>query len=415
MLLFITLTQHPLSNAEGNEELKVKTISTGGYHTCALDLNDKLRCWGSNNYGQLGIQSKKTDSILSPKENHSPFKDIKVTQVALGQNHSCVLTESGDAYCAGLNSSCQVGYDTGFSCTVRMPVQSTPILFGEPIIQIAAGVENTCAIGSSNKMKCWGSNSAGQLGNNGYSFNSISQPTDFIALDNVTQISVGALNVCALLKDYSVRCWGDNLLYETGYPDLLSLRISQPRPDPVPLMDCEGEDKTCLENTPQQISLHMFSTCSLFKEGQLKCWGNNPSHSLGFRTKNRSKISSAEPIPSSFLPAFKEPIKQISLGGDGKSKLFSCALFVSGKMKCWGDNTYGQLGYGDTISTKTPPSKYIEIESVKSISTGNNHTCAILEDDRLKCWGDNRYGQLGYGDTSERHAPSDEFVELLSR
>ncbi len=87
----------------------------------------------------------------------------------------------------------------------------------------------------------------------------------------------------------------------------------------------------------------------------------------------------------------------------------SCALFKSGVVKCWGNNDVGQLGLGDArhrgdalndMGDALPPVNLSR--AAKAIAAGGNHTCALLDDNTVKCWGDNFGGQLGLGDTLNR-------------
>ena len=80
----------------------------------------------------------------------------------------------------------------------------------------------------------------------------------------------------------------------------------------------------------------------------------------------------------------------------------TCALLASGEVKCWGYNTYGQLGNGTTTNSSTPVSV---VMSAAAIATGGYHSCALLQNGSMQCWGYNIYGQLGDGTTTNRSSP----------
>ena len=110
-----------------------------------------------------------------------------------------------------------------------------------------------------------------------------------------------------------------------------------------------------------------------------------------------------------FVPTGSEKIIQIALGS-----FHNCALFESGRIKCWGRNDHGQLGYGDTQTRNKPSEKFVPTGSTKiiKISLGDGHTCALFEGGFIKCWGKNDQGQLGYGDTLDRDKPPEEYLKL---
>ena len=91
--------------------------------------------------------------------------------------------------------------------------------------------------------------------------------------------------------------------------------------------------------------------------------------------------------------------KSLSLGGE-----HTCAILNDDSIKCWGAGHYGQLGYGDASSRTSPEATSIDLGTgmtAKAISLGQHHTCATLNDDSIKCFGKNNLGQLGYGDTAQ--------------
>ena len=99
----------------------------------------------------------------------------------------------------------------------------------------------------------------------------------------------------------------------------------------------------------------------------------------------------------------------------------TCAVLNDDTVKCWGLNDYGQLGYGDTnyrgdaneMGDNLPTVDLGSGKSIKSLVAGFVHTCAVLNDDTVKCWGRNTYGQLGYGDTNDRGDEANEMGDNL--
>jgi alpha-tubulin suppressor-like RCC1 family protein len=205
-----------------------------------------------------------------------------------------------------------------------------------------------------------------------------------------------------------VKCWGDNSSGQLGIGDL-SRRG-----------DNAGEMGTALpaiafppQTAPFAISAGADTSCALFGGKTLRCWGMNTAGQAGIG--DMSYDPGSGPGEMSTLPT-------VDLGASGGVGEVSgggghiCALLVEGDVKCWGFNESGQLGLGDTRMRGGSPSEMgdglpavaLGSHHVLSIASGAEHSCALLDDHTVKCWGENGDGQLGQGDKANRGTrPSD--------
>ncbi len=347
-------------------------IAGGETHSCALMNDGTAKCWGWNNYGQLGNGTKDSSS--------TPVKVSDLTnaiQISLGDNHSCAVLSDGTAKCWGYNNKGQLGDNT--TADKLTPVK---VLGLANAVQIALGGYHTCALLRDGKAKCWGNNNRGQLGDGTTTHRS--KPVAVLVLTNAVQIALGENHSCAVLLDGTAKCWGWNKYGQLGNG------TGTQRNTPVAVLE--------LTNAIQ-ISLGGYHSCALLRDGTAKCWGRNGNGQLGASTTQTCGTAN---IPCSSTPVAVDGLTnavQIALGFH-----HSCAVLRDGTAKCWGWNAYGQLGNGSTTDRYTPVA-VSGLTNAVQISLGDNHSCAVLSDGTAKCWGRNASGRLGDGHTTDRSTP----------
>jgi alpha-tubulin suppressor-like RCC1 family protein len=243
---------------------------------------------------------------------------------------------------------------------------------------ITVGWRHTCALMSDGGVKCWGNNHEGQLGDGSES--DMNAPAEVVGLmSNTTGIAAGERHTCALTTAGGVKCWGNNHDGQLG---------DGTRIDRVTPVDVVG-----LASGVTAITAGWRHTCALMSDGGVKCWGNNHEGQLGDGSE-------------SDMNAPAEVVGLMSnTTGIAAGERHTCALTTAGGVKCWGNNHDGQLGDGTRIDRVTPVDVVGLASGVTAITAGWRHTCALMSDGGVKCWGNNHDGQLGDGTDSERLTP----------
>jgi alpha-tubulin suppressor-like RCC1 family protein len=235
-------------------------ISAGEDHTCALLSNGSAKCWGHNSMGELGdgtITDSSTPVTVSGLTN--------AVAIAVGWSHTCALLSDGTAKCWGDNIYGGLGIGTSDYNPHPTPVLVTNLANA---VAIATDGAHTCALLSDGTAKCWGYNYYGQLGDGKSNpiENYSAIPVTVTGLSNAVAIAAGGSHTCALLRDGTAKCWGDNSKGELG--DGTTTDSSTP-------VTVSG-----LSNAVA-ISAGMWYTCALLRDGTAKCWGYNYYGQLG--------------------------------------------------------------------------------------------------------------------------------------
>ncbi len=350
----------------------IASVSSGGDHTCAVTNSGGVKCWGDNDFGQLG------DGTYS--DSYVPVDVVDLTSgiisVSTGYRHTCAVTTSGGVKCWGDNDFGQLGDGTYSDSYV--PVDVVDLTSG--IISVSTGYRHTCAVTTSGGVKCWGSNYYGELGDGTTTYSNI--PVDVVGLTSgVAFASSGYRHTCAVTTSGGVKCWGWN---ENGQ---LGVGTTRRRYTPV--------DVVGLTSGIASISSGGRHICAVTTSGGVKCWGSNKNGQLGDGTTTNSYT----PVD---VVGLTSGVASVSSGN-----LHTCAVTNSGGVKCWGSNYYSQLGDGSDISRYTPVDVVGLTSGVASVSSGNLHTCALTSSEGVKCWGNNDYGQLGDGTTTDSNIPVD--------
>lgn len=284
--------------------------------------------------------------------------------LAAGFYHTCAVTGDGGAKCWGDNSAGQLG--DGSTIDSNVPKAVTGL--SDPVTAITVGPLHTCAVTEVGGGWCWGNNNFGLLGDGTLNSSDLPVAVDGLS-EGVAAIAAGGRHTCAVTDDKKVMCWGYN---EWGQIGNDSYNLSFQVPDAV----------VGLPDPVIAVSAGDRHTCAVTEGGAVWCWGDNDYGQLGTGRGVPSRV----PVEVTELP---EPAVTVSAGSE-----HTCAVTEVGGAWCWGSNVFGELGISDPNPILPVPVTGLS-EGVTAIAAGSHHTCARMDTGEVKCWGDNHLGQLG--------------------
>jgi hypothetical protein len=407
-------------------------VVAGGGHACARLDDGTVKCWGDNSRGQLGLGDTNTrgDGPLDMGDN-LPAVDLGTGRtaqaLAAGYQRTCALLDDDTVKCWGLNDYGQLGLgdtsdrgDGPGEMGDNLP--AVDLGTGRTAQALAASTFHTCALLDDGTVKCWGRNHLGQLGL-GDTSDRGDEPLEMG--DNLPAVDLGTgrtaqalaasmYHTCALLDDGTVKCWGRNDNGRLGLGDIDS-RGDEPMEmgDNLPAVDL-GTGRTA-----RALAAGGYYTCALLDDDTVKCWGGNYDGALGLGdTSHRGDgpLEMGDNLPAVDLGTGRTAQALAARWGH------TCALLDDDTVKCWGGNDYGQLGLGDIDSRGGGPLQMgdnlpaVDLgtgRTAQALAAGDSHTCALLDDGTVKCWGYNDWGQLGLGDTNYRGDEPDEMGDAL--
>jgi uncharacterized protein (TIGR02145 family) len=352
----------------------VYSITGGGYHTCAVLSTGETKCWGHNQYGQLGNNSVINSSIPVSVSNIT-----NAVEVSAGDYHTCILLADGTAKCFGSGGHGRLG--NGGTANSSVPVLVSNITSA---VQIVSGGGHSCVLNNASgvrSVQCWGYNEYGQLGNNSVTNSSV--PVSVSLPSSVVSIGAGYGHTCALLSDGTIQCWGYGGYGQLGNGGTANSSV----PTPV-------------SNITNAVGVFVggYSTCAILSDHTMKCWGFGYYGEMGngvSGTYNYNTPVSVSSITNAVYAAV----------GDHHS----CAVLSDGTAKCWGRNVSGRLGNGTTTNSAVPVSVSHLVDATLIAVGGavntNGHSCAISSEGVIKCWGDSAYGQLGDSTLTSKSIP----------
>jgi alpha-tubulin suppressor-like RCC1 family protein len=339
------------------------SVAAGGDTSCAILKTGAVRCWGSNDDGQLGDGSTQGRlGTLTDIAGLSPG----IEAVAVGSGYACALLSDGSIKCWGDNGAGQLG--NGTTTDSRVPVAVLGL--GGPASVLSVGRHHSCAVVAGGGIKCWGGNFSGEVGDG--SLQNASSAKAVLGLsDTAVAVSAGAYHSCAALTSGVVQCWGEN------YSGQLGNGTTTDSLAPVTVAS--------LESKAVAVSASDEHTCALLDTRTVQCWGDNYAGELGDGTRSSSTMPVA-------VVGLSDNVVAIATASSD-----TCALLETGGIMCWGYAFYGETGNGSALGAATwQPSAQAVVgltSGVRGIVGGSEHFCAVLESGWVKCWGVDSKGQ----------------------
>lgn len=399
----------PIVNLGG--DIPVKVVISGG-HVCVINNVGQLKCWGSNTTGQLGygdVTARGNTAGTTP--NNLPYINLgtgkTAKSVALSDYHTCAILNDDTVKCWGYNGNGELGLGFGGNqgdgpgeMGDTLPALNLGTAHTK-VLKIVANSYNTCALLDNATVKCWGYNSVGQLGSGGVASIGLSPidmgdgllPVNLGTGRTVIDLFNGSNNFCAKLDNLQVKCWGYNDKAQLGLGHIFNVGRS-----PLSLGDNLQALNLGAGLEIDYISIGTHSGCALLTNQKVKCWG------YFYRGDGNQAVGDAAGEVTAALPSVAMPtgvtFKELKSMGN-----FTCGKTNADKLLCWGYNGTGTLGLEHAIipfahNPNNTGDNFIYTDlgtglTIKDYSLSSAHSCAILSNDTLKCWGQSENGRVG--------------------
>ncbi len=348
-------------------------ISLGDSHACAVISDGRVACWGQNNKGQLG------DGTLVTRAAPVFVEGLDdATAVFAGGSYTCAIHEDRTVSCWGDNWRGNLGIGTTENRLTPTPVSGLTNVVTLAVSQPIAR-KHTCAVIDDGSLWCWGTNHYGAVGT-GQATDDILSPVEaVVAGEGIVSVAHGYDWTCASYEDGSARCWGRD------YWDVLGRGETNSTPPGFSELLVEPESSVAELTDTVLLSNSGGHSCALQESGRARCWGPQHSGQLGGGPSDAGGNHAID----------VDAIHAIKAGGS-----FTCMIAGDDReVLCLGANWAGQCGspsqeFVEEFGYIYAPTSVPGLENTSVLSAGNRFSCAIA-DDELKCWGSNTFGQLG--------------------
>eukprot|EP00004_Rigifila_ramosa_P000590 TRINITY_DN1060_c0_g1_i6.p1 TRINITY_DN1060_c0_g1~~TRINITY_DN1060_c0_g1_i6.p1 ORF type:complete len:2311 (-),score=422.95 TRINITY_DN1060_c0_g1_i6:14-6157(-) len=399
------------------------SLSSSAIVSCLLTHQDSLRCFGSNYWGILGLNTHQgllyaigDDPGEQPRD--VPLSGLKFSTIKQSNYHICgIVASTAQLVCWGNNVQGQCGQPTNGSTVMNAigddPGEMPPpfVNVGFQVAQIAPGELHTCALSVTNLVRCWGENRNGELGV-GNTIKVGKNPGEMPPTANailpagtVSSIQAGSGYTCVLILG-NVYCWGQNVFATLGRQISTLVNIGDDIGDMPP-------NRAILEGPVAELRVGYSVVCVIYVIGTAACWGDGTHGMLGTGATDLIGDDLGE-MPPELMKVGFETVIDIGVGADS-----TCVLFATGRITCFGLGSEARLGSGSYESIDSPcefPPAPVNLQGpVVSLAVGGRHVCVLLHTTDVFCFGSNMYGQLGIGSFQETGGTPSSFPLQASR
>ena len=410
------------ASVEGDVRMPHATLAAGTNHVCAILAEGQLKCWGSGYRGGIGAGDERNRGERPSDMGASLVAvalDGKAISVVAGGDLTCAILEDERLKCWGANTGGMLGLgdtmDRGGALNQMGSALPAVDLGAQSRVRgVSVSETHACALLEQGRIKCWGSNSYGELGvgdkvPRGAQLGQMGDALPYVDLGKAhaaKAVSVGNGVTCAILDDDRIKCWGSGLL--TGLSDPLNRGdVQASMGDDLPYVDL-GTGRTALS-----IVHARAVSCALLDDGSVKCWGGG-----GFGLLGSGSSTSIGGAPGEMGDA----LRAVDVGTNRKVvRLYAnavagnvCVLLDDTTSKCWGKSA--TIGLDINRSTGDEPGEMGDrlpmlvlgtARTASEIGVGWLFICARLDNDAIKCWGNGSAGKLGQGDLKNRFSTSE--------
>ena len=367
--------------------LAIGAISSDSGRTCAIDWTGKAWCFGAP---PLGDGSSNGSQRPVAVDTSGVLAGRVLVDVAAGNGFTCVRDEQGKLFCWGANGTGQLGTGDTTDSVLPRSIETSGALQGKQLVAVTAGVSHACAVDADGTAYCWGGNAYGQLGNGTLVDTALPTPVSAGAASGERFIGIGsgAYSVCAVAASGRAYCWGYNAQGQLGNGTKVNSSV------PVAVSTA-----TVLANKRLlEVSAGQYHSCGVDSDGLAYCWGSNGSGRLGDGTG----VDSTTPVAVSTSGALSGR-NVTDIAADVQN---TCTADSAGRVACWGYNGNQQIGDGTNVARLAPTavitSGALGPEKIIGVSVDTFRSCALAESGHAFCWG---AGPLGDGTANQSGAP----------
>ena len=385
---------------------EIVAVRTGGGVTCVLLRRGTLRCTGEEGR-LLGYGRERTEGVLLfPDAPDIPMGESPLVDLGRGMASyfACAVHANADIHCWGAGRRGQLGYGDGRNVgRFETPAEKGPVPVGGRVRSVGVAGDHACAVmEGSGAVRCWGDNTAGQLGYGSLepAVGDDETPASFgdVPLGGrAIQVAGGRLHTCALMENGRVRCWGlagEN--WDLANGKLIGRSYGLGYGDRFPHDEALGDDETPasvgdlpLPGRAVKISVGGYHTCALMAQGTVRCWGSAWWGVLGDGERG-AQLDHVYDAANSPELGFESPVVDLA-----SHYFHNCALLANGSVRCWGGGDQGALGLGhernigdDEPATSAPP---VPLGGpATALAVFYKGGCAVMRAGGLRCWGNPR-------------------------